>query len=872
MPSTQPESKGFALITALLLLMLLSGIAAGLVYVVNTESRLGGTDLESTVAFYGAEAAMEKMMVDLGNLYTTRLSPSAADVTALADTPHQPVLSGITYSEYSLTAAAPTVRQVTSGANEGLVAYIIPTTLTATARRQWGAEIKMIRSVEVALIPVFQFGVFSDSDLSYFAGAGFDFAGRVHTNGNLFLASSADPSGLTLHSKVTAVGEVIRAQLSNGFLIAGSTRDKPIYISTAPAGCDGTRPACRDLQEAEGSKVGGPTSADNANWRNISTSTYHGLIVNGKTGAKPLTLPFVAGSLRPIEIIRRPADGEDPLSLVAGSRLYTIAQIRVLLADRLEDLPDLGAQSRMRLINVAPYYNAPPVPAPNFGTTDTAFAEGRDDINEPGTTAIDLKRPPNPGPCISDPPNQAHCFPLIDGYLQVQRRNADDTYTAVTREWLNLGIARENANAILKFQTVRDLNGDGTADAAISALANSNPFKFYPINFYDPREGEWRDVAVSTDAADTTCALGGIMNAVDLDVNNLRLWLNPSLPGGIPGTGTQTESATQHGYILYFSDRRGQVADDLGNPRLPGQYGQYGYEDIIDAATPNGVGQTAPLNPIPPNGVLEPPVGNSPEDVNENGQLDTYGAFKIGDGFGALNGNPSRRVTCGLRVASNLAAVDDLARKNRVTGARHVLKLVNGARTKVPTAPDGTGGFTVASENPVYVQGNYNADTPLNLADAHAAASVIADAVTLLSSTWSELKSFKNPTRRAQGTRIATATSYRVAVAAGKGKSFQRPTWAGAAEDFGTDGGIHNFLRYIEDWGGITVTYRGSLVSLYYSEYGTGVYKYGNTVYNAPTRNYAFDLDFLEPTKLPPGTPRFRDIVNLGFQQIFTPY
>ena len=28
------------------------------------------------------------------------------------------------------------------------------------------------------------------------------------------------------------------------------------------------------------------------------------------------------------------------------------------------------------------------------------------------------------------------------------------------------------------------------------------------------------------------------------------------------------------------------------------------------------------------------------------------------------------------------------------------------------------------------------------------------------------------------------------------------PQPAGTGADFGTDGGVHNFLRYIEDWGG----------------------------------------------------------------------
>ena len=84
--------------------------------------------------------------------------------------------------------------------------------------------------------------------------------------------------------------------------------------------------------------------------------------------------------------------------------------------------------------------------------------------------------------------------------------------------------------------------------------------------------------------------------------------------------------------------------------------------------------------------------------------------------------------------------------------------------------------------------------------------------------------------------------------------------------DFGTDGGTHNFLRYLES-GGSNIWYRGSLVSLYYYRQATGTYKCCSAVYSPPTRQYAFDTDFLVPSQLPPGTPRFRDINNLSFRQ-----
>ncbi|HRR25333.1 MAG TPA: hypothetical protein P5300_01410, partial [Acidobacteriota bacterium] len=209
-----------------------------------------------------------------------------------------------------------------------------------------------------------------------------------------------------------------------------------------------------------------------------------------------------------------------------------------------------------------------------------------------------------------------------------------------------------------------------------------------------------------------------------------------------------------------------------------------------------------------------------------------------------------------------------VGRKNRVTGARHAVKLVNGRVGNLPARPDGGGGFTVASENPVYVQGNYNADSSGFSSGSHVSASIIADAVTLLSNAWRDIASFKHPTYLGSGSwRQAADTWYRMAVAGGKNKPFDRPSWG--SEEYGLDGGTHNFLRYIEDWSNAQSHYKGSLVSLYFSQYAVGIYKCCEAVYKAPVRDYSFDSDFLEPQKLPPGTPMFKDIVNLGFRQIF---
>jgi hypothetical protein len=181
----------------------------------------------------------------------------------------------------------------------------------------------------------------------------------------------------------------------------------------------------------------------------------------------------------------------------------------------------------------------------------------------------------------------------------------------------------------------------------------------------------------------------------------------------------------------------------------------------------------------------------------------------------------------------------------------------------------------------VYVQGNYNssaadpfwgtANNTTPTQTPHSAAAIIADSVTVLSNSWGDMNSLMFPT--GVGNRSTGADAYyRMAVSGGKNVPFPSPGWANAAgiNDFGTDGGLHNFLRYLENWNN-TLHYDGSLVSMYYSEYDTGTFKCCTTVYNPPTRNYYFDVLFLNPANLPPATPEFQDINSLSYHENFTP-
>ena len=108
---------------------------------------------------------------------------------------------------------------ITAGPYQGFRGIITPYNITVTARSTGGgAEVRMRRTLQTVAIPVFQFGMFSETDLAFHAGAeAFQFGGRVHTNGNLYLAA-ADGGSLTITDRITAVKDVIRTHLPNGLV------------------------------------------------------------------------------------------------------------------------------------------------------------------------------------------------------------------------------------------------------------------------------------------------------------------------------------------------------------------------------------------------------------------------------------------------------------------------------------------------------------------------------------------------------------------------------------------------------------------------------------------------------------------------------
>lgn len=212
------------------------------------------------------------------------------------------------------------------------------------------------------------------------------------------------------------------------------------------------------------------------------------------------------------------------------------------------------------------------------------------------------------------------------------------------------------------------------------------------------------------------------------------------------------------------------------------------------------------------------------------------------------------------------------------------VKLTNGSQIPNPdfALKKEIFGTTIATNGPMYVHGNYNADGNFDTDNEYkvdgprdddynpyrqapgapqgkyveAAASLVADAITVLSNNWTDSNS-----TAALASRTASQTEMSAAFISGIVPSGK----AGYDKTKFYSGGVENFPRFLEQWGsGRNFIYRGSMVALFESEVAKGRWGKDN-VYGAPGRKWGFNTLFQEG-KYPPGMPITRTYKRINFR------
>jgi len=184
-------------------------------------------------------------------------------------------------------------------------------------------------------------------------------------------------------------------------------------------------------------------------------------------------------------------------------------------------------------------------------------------------------------------------------------------------------------------------------------------------------------------------------------------------------------------------------------------------------------------------------------------------------------------------------------------------------------------GVTIASDQAIYVLGDYNRGTAAGGAPRQPA-SLVGDSVNILSQNYWRSQAACNtircrdgqsPQGLADASRLAANTWINAAFLSGVDET---PSGFPGAGDY--NGGLENYPRFHESWTGFNLTYQGSFVSLGTPEHVDGAWcGTGNAcnIYNPPNRLWNFDPGYNDAANLPPLTPRFVYVQQVLFTEDF---
>ena len=778
------NERGAALAIAVIVLAILSVVGLTALAFSSSEARIAGSDLQRTQTFYASSAGLEKMTNDFSNLFRRKMNPTLADLNTIAGSPPDALLAeGFSFTQ---TLQEDTDRlnelraiqnlpnniyprvNIPDGPYAGLYASIIPYKMSSTASRTaTRTEVKLEREFNNYLVPLFQFGMFSNEDIEIHPGPLMTFNGRIHSNQNIYALRNTK-----FLNRLTMAGEFVRDATRGGEPNTQSGNNS-VYVEVNGINVQSTLGA--GSVKAGGGKVGGPsltnnpsatrgyfpgspTGIANGNWETESVrnaqsgvaNRFGGQVITQTTGATLLRLPLEMAGHSPAEIIKRALPSDD--EILSTSRYHSKAEIRILLDDETAGsgtanvagipagkgvvlstfIPSVlnGGENVLKQIS-------------NGGTiSGSTILQRKTDgstVNATTVRAIKAATDPNATPYI--PPGSG-----VRGRILIEIVKPDGTTVDVTQTILSMGVTEGEPNGIVYLQRPlwaayvqgsRDRRGNSFTLTNLTrnyqSIADgelSNPAALFYANrgFINTTESAANEdgATLARDAAPS-----GTYNAiVPINVYNVREgWVRSTLNEydiytrgvtsvveinmrnlgrWLDGVYDANLLAGTNAVSTNINGEEGYVVyvSDRRGDRVKAEYLSNG----TSFASTNGIVDNEDI--YGPNGTLD-----AGEDVIDFG-WNVGGASKKGTLQKDTLELPDAGTVCCAPSVTNAPVADRLTRSNAVLSTfnannyfRRGVRLFDG-ETLSTSAASGklspTKGITVTSENIVYVWGNYN--------------------------------------------------------------------------------------------------------------------------------------------------------------------
>jgi hypothetical protein len=820
--SGQSSERGSAFITVLIFVFLLIGIASTLIKWSVAERALNQRNAYWLEARNAAEATAEFGFSQISTEFSSMASPPTFDpaqATAL-QLPVSSFFSGGNVDTTAYSTSHPTGIQLIGGTaqtipSNGTLYYVDPSdpnNRLDPLKGQWvyRRDIQVLaratvvpvttanpvtayvtETVSVRGAPLFSHAIFySANDLEIFPGPTMNVYGPVHTNGNMFVSSQG--SSLSFHGAVSMSGNLYHGWSNSNSASEGSGGET---LGQSPVNFLMSDNSTLKNLNSSGTTTANGSSTD---WRDSTYGASNN--VKGLTNLQALVTSTSTTSFR--QFASQNFNGNLQTSAMNIQPYYPVAYNETI--DGSGDTPDPHVMidaPNASLATTDPYYDGKSqVELSKMSMQSGLYVQvDMTNLDASGKPAIKLYGPPGSAP-TGTPSNQIGPNGGILLTNPINLANGPSSANPPLVKYLPFRQLKKVVNSSGNA-TYTVLKSDGTTDAVMTTAANSGAAGA------PPKTGQTASTTSYSIYSDST-----------LDSN-----------------GTYGNKTT--GYGMYDQRRGTAAGTDWTTHGIPA--GDVGATDLVQVdmkALSTAVSSMA-TNTL-----------DATNSIKNN-----TGATVWSDAS-QWNGGVYIDVKTATNATSSYSKSDYDAVQAANTAQTTSVRLVDGTVTSgsslVPSFGVNGNGLTIATNAQVYIKGNFNADGSSPSAtmpdDGHTGTTsdpssespvcIAGDAVTLLSNSWSDLKSTNNKNG-------ASNTEYATAILTGLQKT----------SNSDSSGGVHNLPRFLEDWSGQTATVRGSLVTMYDSKVATQAWS--TAYYGAPARNWGFDNIF-KNGHYPPITPK----------------